>query len=292
MLAAGQLQRLFRVAFSVMDPKPTKEQFADQSGSMLGTVSRQLAQMEKRDWELWSIVLGTGIVVSVGLLLMTFPSAFVKRGELQVEIRVPKEMFLGLVALLVLFNTYVVSKRLELRRVRQQLISSTIQNELVRLQSFTDPLTQVYNRRSLEDLAHRYISHARRLRKPLTFLLVDVDDFKQVNTRFGHLIGDFVIAEIASLLRGCVRGCDAIIRYGGDEFLLVLADTDHDGAATVTVRISKAIEEWNTIGHLDNGKLSLSVGISQWREGQTFEQVLEGADLKMYVSKAMRPDCQ
>jgi predicted signal transduction protein with EAL and GGDEF domain len=188
----------------------TNEAPGDPGQSALGTVSRQLAEMERRDWELWSIVLITGMVVSAGLLVVTFPSAFLRQGELRVELHAPKEIFLSLVALLVLFNTYMVSKRLELRRVRQQLISSAIQSELRRLQSFTDALTQVYNRRSLDDLANRYISHARRLRLPLTFLLVDVDHFKQVNDRFGHLVGDFVLAEIASLLRKCVRGSDAM----------------------------------------------------------------------------------
>jgi diguanylate cyclase (GGDEF)-like protein len=110
------------------------------------------------------------------------------------------------------------------------LISSTIQNELVRLQSFTDPLTEVYNRRSLEEMAGRFISHARRLQGSLTFMLIDVDRFKQVNTQFGHLTGDFVLAEVATLLRSSVRGSDAVVRYGGDEFLIILADTGAQGA--------------------------------------------------------------
>ena len=244
--------------------------------------------MEKRDWELWSIVLIAGIVVSAGLLVLMFPSAFVRHDELRVEINVPKEMFLGLVALLVLFNTYMISKRLELRRVRQQLISSTIQGELGRLQAFTDPLTEVYNRRSLDDIAGRYISHARRLGKPLTFLLVDVDRFKQINTRFGHLVGDFVLSEIAALLRKCVRGSDVIIRYGGDEFLVMLADTDHDGATTVTERMSHAIEQWNILGHLDNFKLGLSIGVSEWRGDRTFAEIISEADRDMYAVKGAR----
>src|SRR5437879_10285562 len=99
--------------------------------------------------------------------------------------------------------------------MREGLVSATIQNELVRLQSFTDPLTEIYNRRSLDDMATRYIGQARRSHKPLTFLLVDVDRFKQVNTRFGHLTGDFVLAEIAALLKTSVRGSDAVVRYGG-----------------------------------------------------------------------------
>ncbi len=275
-------------------PKPLNQVSSTDQGptahsrSVLGAVSRELAQMEKRDWELWSTVLFTGIAVSAGLLVLTFPSAFLKEGELHFQVYVSKEMFLGLVTLLVLFNAYVVSKRLELRRIRQRLISSTIQGELVRLQSFTDPLTQVFNRRSLEEMVHRYISHARRLRKPLTVMLIDIDRFKQINTRFGHLIGDFVIAEIAALLRTCVRGSDSIIRYGGDEFLIILADTGRKDAANVHERLSKFVEEWNTGDHLEDFNLSLSVGFAEWQEGRSLEALLDEADREMYACKAVR----
>ena len=253
---------------------------------MLARLSTELARLEKRDWELWAIVLATGVAVSVGLLVITFPAAFLSRGsQLHFEIYVSKEMFLGLVALLVLFNTYLITKRLELRRVREQAITSTLQSELVRLQSFTDPLTEVYNRRSLDDMASRFISQARRSRKPLSFLLIDADHFKQVNTRFGHLTGDFVIAEIASLLRSSVRGSDAVVRYGGDEFLLILADTTAEGAGTVIHRIEKSVDEWNRGSHLENFTLSLSVGVAEWKDGQKLDEVLDQADQRMYSHK-------
>ncbi len=282
--------RLPLAPMELMDlEKKTISGVEGQSRSILGTVSRELARMEKRDWELWSIVLLTGIVVSGGLLVLISPSAFVREGDLHFQIDVPKEMFLGLVALLVLFNTYMVSKRMELRRVRQRLISSTIQGELARIQSFTDPLTQVYNRRSLEEMLHRYISHARRLRKPLTLMLADIDHFKSVNSRFGHLTGDFVVAEVASLLRRCVRGSDAIIRYGGDEFLVILADTGRGDAAKVNDRMNKFVEEWNGEDHLEGFELSFSVGASEWQDGRTVEEVLEDADRELYANKAVRP---
>jgi diguanylate cyclase (GGDEF)-like protein len=253
---------------------------------MLAHLSGELARLEKRDWELWAIVLGTGVVVSAGLLVLTFPAAFLGNGsQLHFEINVSKEMFLGLVALLVLFNTYLISKRLELRGVREQAITTTVQSELVRLQSFIDPLTEVYNRRSLDEMAGRYISHARRTKNPLSFLFIDVDHFKQLNTRFGHLTGDFVIAEIASLLRSSVRGSDAVVRYGGDEFLVILTETAAVGAGTVVKRISQAMDEWNRAKHLEGFALGLSIGIAEWKDGRTLAEVLDEADQKMYSHK-------
>jgi diguanylate cyclase (GGDEF)-like protein len=256
-----------------------------QSESVLAKISSQLAAIEKRDWELWLIVAVTGTLVAVGLLAITFPAAFMDGKNFQMQIDVPKELFLGLLVLLILFNIYVITRRLELRKTRSALISTTIQGELTRLQSFMDPLTEVYNRRSLHDMADRYLSRAKRLAKPLSFMIADADRFKEVNTRFGHLTGDFVIAELASLLRGAVRGSDAVIRYGGDEFLIILADAPIEGGQVVALRIAKFVDEWNRAGHLPGFELSLSVGLAEWSEEKSLDQVMNEADQKMYSTK-------
>src|SRR5215471_11672951 len=253
--------------------------------SVLANVSRELSLLEKRDWELWLIVSLTGVLVGTGFLALLFPAAFAKQGSFHFELTVSKPLVFGLIAMLTLTNTYVVTRRLELRKLRERLISSTIQNELVRLQSFTDPLTEIYNRRSLEEMASRYISHAKRLKKPLTFLLVDVDHFKAVNTRFGHLTGDFVLAEIAALLKTSVRGSDAVVRYGGDEFLILLPNTTAAGAANVSDRIAWRLDEWNKADNLEGFRLSVSIGTVEWRDGQSLDEILDAADRKMYEQK-------
>lgn len=255
------------------------------SQSMLARVSGQLAAIEKRDWELWLIVTLSGIVVGAGLLALTFPSAFMSGEQLRMELEVSRELFLGLVALLILFNTYIITRRLELRKTREALISTALQGELVRLQSFTDPLTEVFNRRSLDEMAAKYISRAKRLEKPLSFMLVDADHFKEVNTRFGHLTGDFVIAEIATLLKAAVRGSDGVVRYGGDEFLIILADAPQDGGQVVIDRIARSLEDWNHAGHLSGFNLVLSMGLTEWSEEKSLDQILDEADKAMYSSK-------
>jgi len=138
-----------------------------QTESVLGRVSQQLSHLEKRDWELWVIVSLAGLLVGAGLLAILLPAAFLKQDNIHFEVTVSRPLVLCLVALLALLNTYLISKRHEIRRVREELISRTIQHELVRQQSFTDPLTEIYNRHSLEDVAGRFMSHARRLKKPL-----------------------------------------------------------------------------------------------------------------------------
>ncbi len=95
-----------------------------------------------------------------GPLAILFRAAFFEGDNIHFELTASRQLVVGLIALLILLNTYVVTRRLELRRVREKLISSTIQGELARQQSFTDPLTELYNRRSLEDMAARFMSHA------------------------------------------------------------------------------------------------------------------------------------
>jgi diguanylate cyclase (GGDEF)-like protein len=254
----------------------------------LARVSQNLMRLEKRDWELWIIVSVTGILVSAGLLALLFRAAF-SGDSVHFEITVSRPLVIGLFVLLALLNTYLVNKRFEVRRLREQLISSTLQNQITEQQSFTDPLTEIYNRRSLDDIAGRFISHARRRHTPLTFLMIDADNFKQVNTRFGHLTGDFVLAEIAGVLKSSIRGSDAAVRYGGDEFLILLADTTVEGAQNVVDRIHGKLEEWNAAGNVDDFQASVSIGLSEWHDGETLDEVLDAADRQMYQEKQSTP---
>ncbi len=255
------------------------------SESIFSRLSQQLTALEKRDFEQWVIVVGTGILVGAGLVAILFPSAILSKGTVHFEIAVSRELFLGLIALLALFNTYMITSRLRLRRTRGQVISTAIQSELLRLQSFSDPLTEVYNRRALDDMMQKYTRRAERLKNPLSFLMIDVDYFREINSRFGHTTGDFVLLEVATILKSAVRGSDAVIRYGGDEFLIILADAPLVDAGLVMSRIERYVQDWNQSGHLKNFELSLSVGASQWAPGKTPDQIMNEADQHMYAAK-------
>jgi diguanylate cyclase (GGDEF)-like protein len=252
--------------------------------SNLARVSQQLSRLEKRDWELWFIVSLTGILLSVGLLLVLLPAAF-KGDSIHFEIVISRPLGVGLFVLMVLLNTYLVTKRFEVRRLREQIISSTLQNELTEQQSFTDPLTEIYNRRSLDRIAGQFISLARRRGTSLTFLMVDADNFKEVNTRFGHLTGDFVLAELGAIIKASIRGSDAAVRYGGDEFLILLPDTKGEGAQKVADRVNLRLDDWNKADNLEGFRLKVSIGAVEWIDGQTLDEVLDAADRKMYEQK-------
>lgn len=256
------------------------------SESTLARVTQQLSKLEKRDWELWAIVSITSFLVSASLLAILFHAAFLRKDSIHFELTVSRPLAIGLFVLLALVNTYLVAKRFEVRRLREQLISSTLQNQVIEHQSITDPLTEIYNRRALDRLTENFISHARRRHSPLTFMMLDANSFKQINTRFGHLTGDFVLAELAWVLKSSVRASDAVVRYGGDEFLIILADTNVEGGEHVIDRIHAKIADWNAIGHLEDFQVSVSIGAVEWQEGDTLDELLDGADQRMFAQKS------
>jgi diguanylate cyclase (GGDEF)-like protein len=262
---------------------------ACRTNNLVTKLSDQLSAIEKRDTDVWVFTVLSGALIGLGLLVVLFPATFLTGGSFHFELQVSKNVFFGLLALMIVSNTYLAARRFELRSTRQQLISQTIQGELVRLQSFTDPLTEVYNRRSLEEMAGRYISQARRFKTRLLFMLVDLDRFKQINTQFGHLTGDLVLAEFAALIKAAVRGSDSIVRYGGDEFLLILPGTGLEDGRAVESRINDAIEGWNCSGVLRDFKFSFSLGIAEWKDGMTLDEVLDEADKAMYARKNVNP---
>jgi diguanylate cyclase (GGDEF)-like protein len=256
-----------------------------QSKSNLARVTQQLSMLEKRDWELWAIISVTGILVSAALLAILFRAAFLRDDGIHFELTVSRPAAIGLSILLGLMNTYLITKRFEVRRLREQVISATLQNQVIEQQSFIDPLTEIYNRQSLDQVAGRFISQAMRRHLPMVFLMVDADNFKQINTRFGHLTGDFVLAEIAALLKSSIRASDAVVRYGGDEFLIILADTKAEGAEKVIERIHRKLDDWNEAGNLEGFHVDVSVGAAEWQEGNSLDDMLDRADRKMYDQK-------
>ena len=119
---------------------------ANSEGALV-RMTHQLSKLEKRDWELWAIISLTGVLVSATLLAILFRAAFLRDDGIHFELTVSRPLAIGLFALLVLLNTYLVAKRFEVRRLREQLISSTLQNQVIEQQSFTDPLTEIHKSR-------------------------------------------------------------------------------------------------------------------------------------------------
>ena len=175
-----------------------------------------------------------------------------------------------------------VIKELELKKANIKLIT-----ELKSL-AITDGLTKLYNSRyffkQLKGEIERHIRYSR----PLSLLLMDIDDFKRFNDTFGHLKGDKVLIKVGKIITSCLRAMDTAYRYGGEEFTVILPETKIKKACVVGERIRNALlnEKINTD---DSGKsmpITISVGATEFSMEDTFKSFIKRADTAMYMSKA------
>jgi diguanylate cyclase (GGDEF)-like protein len=154
--------------------------------------------------------------------------------------------------------------------------------------SVTDDLTRLYNSRYLNLVLRRETKRASRNGRPLSLLFLDLDGFKQVNDRHGHLSGSKALVEAAAIIRGCARETDVVARFGGDEFSLILPDTGSEGAAAVASRIRERVSSARFLeGDGLSVHLTCSVGVATLPGvGNSAEELLRAADTAMYKVKA------
>ena len=168
--------------------------------------------------------------------------------------------------------------REELKRVR-------LQKEL-REQAIKDPLTGLYNRRYFNESLRKEVEKSKRYDSPIAFVMIDVNRFKEINDRYSHQTGDQVLVQVADLIGENVRSADTVVRYGGDEFLIMLPETNGEVSSTVS-RILERLERWNEESNLLDFRLTFALGVSHWdpERDRKIETVLKEADRKMYEDK-------
>lgn len=149
--------------------------------------------------------------------------------------------------------------------------------ELIRL----DPMTQLLNHEVSFATLSDEIKRSSRTKAPLSVLIMDLDDFKLINDTYGHLVGDHVIRQTADIIRQTVRTTDQIGRYGGEEFIVIMPDTDLTAASVVASRIRKSLE---TAEFGYSFKVTVSGGISQFRM-EPIDELIRQTDSKLYQAK-------
>jgi diguanylate cyclase (GGDEF)-like protein len=146
-----------------------------------------------------------------------------------------------------------------------------------------DPLTGMLNRRGGEEALAREVARVNRTRVGSSLLLLDIDHFKQINDTYGHATGDRVLAHTARVIQQLQRGSDFGIRWGGEEFLIVLPDIDADGARSFGERVRNAIENLATA---DIRPITISGGTAEMRPGENVSEAILRADRRLYQAKA------
>lgn len=153
--------------------------------------------------------------------------------------------------------------------------------------SALDPLTKVANRRAFEEFLQRELPLASMRGRDLVLFVVDVDHFKIVNDTHGHLAGDTVLRELASLMQNNLRGADFLCRYGGEEFAVVLPATTLAASLPTAERLRHAVEQ-NAFAHEDiRIDVTVSIGVAAWNEADvdSREDLIAKADSRLYIAK-------
>ncbi len=153
------------------------------------------------------------------------------------------------------------------------------------LQAFNDTLTGIPNRHAYEERLQQEYARWKRYKQPLSIMVVDIDKFKQINDNFGHRAGDKALKIIAGQLQKMTRETDLIARYGGDEFVLLLPETNANGAMAIAEKLRNAVEQCAFHFRKKKVTITVSCGISEYQKGDTPEDAFERADQALYQSK-------
>ncbi|MEQ1530697.1 MAG: GGDEF domain-containing protein, partial [Methylococcales bacterium] len=151
--------------------------------------------------------------------------------------------------------------------------------------AYTDPLTQVNNRTSFEDSVRREMSLAARNNKNLALIFLDIDHFKRINDDYGHDCGDITLTSVAKWIKENLRASDMVFRLGGEEFVMLLSDTDQSGAQLLAERIRQSIEHHALAVGMEVIKITASLGVSVLQANDGMDTFIKRADEAMYSAK-------
>jgi diguanylate cyclase (GGDEF)-like protein len=196
---------------------------------------------------------------------------------------------LGVFIALTAYYTRAISKRL-LEGIRLQHANASLAAQLrtalqkVELDAATDALTGHWNRRALDDLLKHQVELRATCDRPFSILMLDIDFFKKINDEFGHLVGDDVLRAFAQRLREFLRSGDFCARFGGEEFVVVLPDTDLVTALEVAERVRKGVAQYPLL-NMPRIQATVSIGVATMARGQSISELFAEADAAVYLAK-------
>lgn len=176
----------------------------------------------------------------------------------------------------------------QLEESKEEIETLRKEVESARQETLKDPLTGLGNRKGLTEAWEQIRGHTNGQQPPLCLLMMDIDHFKRVNDTYGHLLGDKVIKMVATVIRKTVKGKDVAVRYGGEEFAVLLPDTPPEGARALAEQLRTTVEH-GVIRRLDSGDtiggVTISIGVGLCKDGESMSDFIARADAALYRSK-------
>ncbi len=256
------------------------------TGRNMSDYRLRLKKLQRRDWMLWWSSVTVMLLLTLAVGSFTLPALYQGASNF-FEFNLDQAVR-GLTAAVLLFNTYaiyqqIIVKRLHLKLAEQIEETAKLETyaEAMHQMAMLDALTGLHNRRFAEERLASEVARSHRSGHPLTVVMLDLNDFKQVNDKHGHLAGDEVLKRFAERLKTLVRVSDLAVRLGGDEFMILLVDCPPDMAGRLVERIGTV--EVN----FQSAKIAVSccAGWSGYHSGEPPEKLLERADQALYETK-------
>jgi diguanylate cyclase (GGDEF)-like protein len=174
------------------------------------------------------------------------------------------------------------------------ICATAIQNahyvERVKQLAYIDGLTGIFNRRFFEMRISEEMERARRFNAGMSVIMIDIDQFKKLNDEFGHLLGDEVLRQVSSLFHQQLRKIDVVCRYGGEEFAILLSQTDPQYSLSIAEKLRRVVESWQFPGVPRS--VSISAGVASFPEhGTTRDELMKAADAGLYAAKQNGRNC-
>ena len=169
-------------------------------------------------------------------------------------------------------------------------IENAYHEEIYRLTT-VDGLTQIFNRRYFLEQLERELSRAKRYRRELSLILFDIDHFKQINDTYGHLAGDYVLKQLATVVKGKIRRDDIMARYGGEEFAVILPEIDNANSVAFSEKIRKLVEK--TPFKFEDARIAVtvSIGVATGEDADDAANLIKRTDEKLYEAKNAGRNC-
>ena len=249
-------------------------------------IQTHLRHLDRRQWWLWSTTVAVILLLTLAVASFAFPAMLSKdEGSYSFYLN---QSVRALVGMVLLFSVYVVYQQVLIYRMRNQLADQiqslakveSLASEVYKLAAL-DQLTGLYNRRSGEQRLAQEISRAQRHGRPLTVLLLDLNELKAVNDLHGHAAGDLVIKGFAERLQRAIRGSDLAVRLGGDEFMALLPECRADEVRHVLGRIEGLEVEYQG----ETICCHFSSGHTDYKPGESATELLKRADDALYSNK-------
>ncbi|MBI3483553.1 MAG: GGDEF domain-containing protein [Acidobacteria bacterium] len=247
---------------------------------------QKLKKLQRRDWLLWWSSVTVMLLLTLALGSFTLPALY--QGATNFFQFNLDQAVRGLMGAVLLFNTYAIYQQIVVKRLHRKLADQI--EETAKLETYAeamhkmamlDVLTGLHNRRYAEERLAAEVARSQRSGYPLTVVLLDLNDFKQVNDQHGHPAGDEVLRRFSERLKALVRISDLAVRLGGDEFMVLLVDCAPERAGRLVERIGTINVEFKGVTFA----VSFCAGWVGYQPGEPPEKLLERADQALYEAK-------